>query len=540
MIMRYRLVSVVVWMLLPLFLSAATYYVDDRPINGTGTLNDPFNNFDDALAAAQPGDTVAVLPGVYALNSAISTVRDGTATQRITIKAYDPNDRPVITRIGRVLGLGHRYITVDGLIFNAEFADADVVRIYSGADHAILRNCEIKNSLRDGIDITGADSVLIENCEIHHLLAGSYTNQQDAHGIVASHQRHLVIRGCNIYYFSGDAFQTDPSRSAPLWDDVLIENCHLWTGPLPNDVAGWHQGEVPGENAVDTKIDPDSVSTGYRPRIVIRNVEAHGFVPGFISTRAPFNIKEQVECIIENVKVYQNQVAFRLRGPGSRGGAHVTIINAIAYDNDIVFRTEDDIELLHIYNGTFDRPAGGQYFQNVAGGYVQSGFELLNSLFMGSKPSDATDPSNLAADTSFFVNAADHDYHLRAGSPAIDAGVDIAAVTTDFEGNPRPAGHYDVGAFEYQQPTGTEPSDPAVGSFFLYPNFPNPFNPVTNVEFRIGNPSQGRDGSEWVTLKIYDSFGREVKTLVNGRLRGGRYTVQWDGTDAMGRPAASG
>jgi hypothetical protein len=42
------------------------------------------------------------------------------------------------------------------------------------------------------------------------------------------------------------------------------------------------------------------------------------------------------------------------------------------------------------------------------------------------------------------------DPHLRADSPAVDAGAAIADITTDFDGNPRPSGSaYDVGAFEY-------------------------------------------------------------------------------------------
>ncbi|RMH88984.1 MAG: T9SS C-terminal target domain-containing protein [Calditrichaeota bacterium] len=53
-----------------------------------------------------------------------------------------------------------------------------------------------------------------------------------------------------------------------------------------------------------------------------------------------------------------------------------------------------------------------------------------------------------------------------------------------------------------------------------------------------GIPDRGRP--EWVTLKIYDIPGREVKTLINQRLRVGRYTVQWDGTDEAGRPVTSG
>ncbi len=60
--------------------------------------------------------------------------------------------------------------------------------------------------------------------------------------------------------------------------------------------------------------------------------------------------------------------------------------------------------------------------------------------------------------------------------------------------------------------------------FVLHPNYPNPFNPVTHVEF-------GLPHAAWVTLKIYDLLGREIKTLVNRRLEAGYHTVQWDGTD---------
>ncbi|RMG24283.1 MAG: hypothetical protein D6732_23790, partial [Methanobacteriota archaeon] len=55
----------------------------------------------------------------------------------------------------------------------------------------------------------------------------------------------------------------------------------------------------------------------------------------------------------------------------------------------------------------------------------------------------------------------------------------------------------------------------------------------TNVEFGMPN-------AEWVTLKVYDLMGREVKTLVNGRLPAGYHTVQWDGTDNTGQPVSSG
>lgn len=92
-----------------------------------------------------------------------------------------------------------------------------------------------------------------------------------------------------------------------------------------------------------------------------------------------------------------------------------------------------------------------------------------------------------------------------------------------------------------EPPIGLSEGEEAIpGSPYLGQNYPNPFNPVTNVEFGIGNPRQGRGGSQWVTLKIYDLLGREVKTLVDRRLSPGNYTVQWDGTDNAGKPVNSG
>lgn len=66
------------------------------------------------------------------------------------------------------------------------------------------------------------------------------------------------------------------------------------------------------------------------------------------------------------------------------------------------------------------------------------------------------------------------------------------------------------------------------GKFALLPNYPNPFNPVTKIQFDI--PSAGQRHAFDTKLIIYDISGRELTTLVNEQLQPGSYTVDWDGT----------
>ena len=57
--------------------------------------------------------------------------------------------------------------------------------------------------------------------------------------------------------------------------------------------------------------------------------------------------------------------------------------------------------------------------------------------------------SIVASPSALFVDAANHDLHLRAGSPAIDRGTSVAGVTTDRDGAARPQGlAFDIGAYE--------------------------------------------------------------------------------------------
>ena len=83
----------------------------------------------------------------------------------------------------------------------------------------------------------------------------------------------------------------------------------------------------------------------------------------------------------------------------------------------------------------------------------------------------------------------------------------------------------------------TRNNDQLPQHFALYPNFPNPFNPITYIHFDIAETSQP---FVKVKLEIFDMNGRKIRSLVDQFMEAGSYTIMWNGRDASGKPVASG
>jgi hypothetical protein len=67
----------------------------------------------------------------------------------------------------------------------------------------------------------------------------------------------------------------------------------------------------------------------------------------------------------------------------------------------------------------------------------------------------------------------------------------------------------------------TNISNEVPSEFYLYQNFPNPFNPKTNIRFDIAK-------SGIVKLKVYDITGRQVSELLNKEFTAGKYMFDFD------------
>ena len=64
-------------------------------------------------------------------------------------------------------------------------------------------------------------------------------------------------------------------------------------------------------------------------------------------------------------------------------------------------------------------------------------------------------------------------------------------------------------------------------------NYPNPFNPVTNIAFSLSEPGH-------VTLEVYNVKGEKVRTLVDKVLAANNHIVTWNGKNDNNKSVSSG
>ena len=59
-------------------------------------------------------------------------------------------------------------------------------------------------------------------------------------------------------------------------------------------------------------------------------------------------------------------------------------------------------------------------------------------------------------------------------------------------------------------------------TYLLYQNYPNPFNPNTYIKYQISNTG-------FVTIKIYNSLGKEINSLINEIKSPGIFEINFEG-----------
>ena len=90
-----------------------------------------------------------------------------------------------------------------------------------------------------------------------------------------------------------------------------------------------------------------------------------------------------------------------------------------------------------------------------------------------------------------------------------------------------------IGGTSYGKTVHVIPELGHVPTFALHQNFPNPFNPATQIEFSLGSAAE-------VSLSVSDIIGRHVCWLVSESKSPGRHSVSWDGRDDRRQQLSSG
>jgi len=166
-----------------------------------------------------------------------------------------------------------------------------------------------------------------------------------------------------------------------------------------------------------------------------------------------------------------------------------------------------------------------RFYDNGSGKRGFSEFEKREAL---SGPISAPAES-AAADWCGFVAAGPYD--LAAGDSIIVAFAFCSSQSVaDFYATAAEARN------KYLLATGATEEDhglPREHDLVVYPNYPNPFNPETRIDFVM--PADG-----CVEAGIFNILGRKVTTLCAGYYPAGAHTVVWKGLDEMGRRMASG
>lgn len=420
-------------LLLPGTGRAATYIVAPGGNDaGPGTLAAPWRTIGKAAEALRPGDTVLIRAGTY--HEQVVPQNSGTAGAGIVYAAY-PGETATIDGTGVDIpewaGLfnmeGRSHLRVTGLrVVNARTNVHNPGILADTCDHVVIEGNTVVDTNDSGIAAWNSSWVTIAGNEVERACLGGYNES-----LTVGNTTDFEVRD-NLVHLS------------------TKEGICLKDGSARGRAFG---NEVHHTDAVGFYVDAQARHT--HDIDVYGNLSHDGVEDGFA-------VASEVAGLLENVRLFNN-VAWANGWNGflvsdccvaSHPIVNVLFANNTAYDNGRSGWGGG----LNVQN---PQAQGVIVRNNVASGNLT--FQLV--VPAGSPPEKVRvdhnlvdgfrgDPEEVRGDAfvegdPLFVNPAGADFHLQAGSPAIDRGSAVSAPATDFDGVPRPQGAgIDIGAFE--------------------------------------------------------------------------------------------
>lgn len=86
---------------------------------------------------------------------------------------------------------------------------------------------------------------------------------------------------------------------------------------------------------------------------------------------------------------------------------------------------------------------------------------------------------------------------------------------------------------EFEQLMASKKSNQLPEKFTVYPAYPNPFNPVTTLNFELPEKST-------ISCQIFDLLGKEIKSFKRKKYQPGTKSLKWNGQNNLNKPVSSG
>jgi uncharacterized repeat protein (TIGR01451 family) len=423
----------VIWAQNPTLQSKIYYVAPTGSDSGPGTFEQPWQTIQKAANTMISGDTVYIRAGTY--HEQVVPLNSGSPGDYITYAAY-PGEIPSLDGSGvalpdNLVGLfdvsDRSYIHVTGL----RVANNGAILV-KRSSYIIIEKSRTYNTISSGIGVWGSQNITIDSNRVERANTSYW-------------QECLTIASTTSFQVSNNE----------------ILNC----GDQGIDVKqGSSDGQVFGNYVHHT------TSTGiYLDAYDMHtyDIEVYQNLIHDISGDNGIALASEKGGLLENVYIYNNivyhnrycGVLLSKAGSGNSLGQHplknIRIINNTIYNNGWtgygggILVDNPDAQDTIIRNNLVSQNLS---FQIVVDTQVQSqDVTIDHNLIHGYRGYDGeTYGSAYVIGDPLFINPAAADFHLQAGSPAIDAGSVDGAPENDFAGEPRPQGSgYDIGAYEF-------------------------------------------------------------------------------------------
>jgi hypothetical protein len=410
------------------------YYVaptgnDDNP----GSVAYPWRTIQKAADTLTAGDTVYIRAGVY--QEQVVPQNSGSAGQPITYAAY-PGETAIIdgthVAVPEYSGLfnlaGRDYIRVSGLrVIHSDYYGI----VAENSSYITIEYNYTYDTYSSGISSWNSNNIIVAGNEVVGACTGPW-------------QEHISISSTDTFEVRYNHIH-DVMPGTDGKEGLSVKDASSHGKVYSNHVCNLNRVGIYVDAEAEHLFDIDVYQN------LVHDIEAMGF-----------SLASERGGLLENIRLYNNIAYNNLVGLwlsacciATHPFKDITIINnTFAYNGRNGWGGGIGIENMQVQNVVIRNNICSQniYSQMATDPSILPELTVDHNLTDGDRDPEFEfyGVGDLVDVSPSFVNPLMGNYHLQAGSPAIDHGSAVAAPGTDFDGQARPYGTgYDIGADEY-------------------------------------------------------------------------------------------